>query len=144
MIKIPSEVKYLSYAGIIPILMGLVGSFDFNLVSDNFNNWLVEFGLLFSALILSFLGGCIFIFEISFNSKFNFKGILLSMFPSIWAALSLQIPMTCFLLAIGFLATLERERYLARIIELPKWWLKMRFRLTTLIVLLLIIMGFNV
>ncbi|MFL2802991.1 MAG: DUF3429 domain-containing protein [Paracoccaceae bacterium] len=144
MIIIPSNVKYLSYAGIIPILIGVIGSFDLNLMSNSINTWLVEFGLLFSALILSFLGGCLFIFEIHLKSEIDFKGILISMCPSIWAVFSLLLPMSCFFLAIGFLATLERERSLAKIIIFPNWWLKMRFRLTTLIVLLLVIMGFNV
>ena len=66
------------------------------------------------------------------------------MCPSICAAFSLLLPMSCFLLAIGFLATLERERYLAKVIIFPNWWLKIRFRLTTSMVLLLVIMGFNV
>ena len=144
MIIIPSNVKYLSYAGIIPILIGVIGSFDLNLMSNSINTWLVEFGLLFSALILSFLGGCLFIFEIHSKSDTDFKGILISMCPSICAAFSLLLPMSCFLLAIGFLATLERERYLAKVIIFPNWWLKIRFRLTTLMVLLLLIMGFNV
>ena len=63
MITIPSKVKYISYAGIIPILTGVVGSFDLSLMGNNINNWLVELGMLFSAIILSFLGGCLFIFE---------------------------------------------------------------------------------
>ena len=29
MIKIPPKVKYLSYAGIIPIIIGVIGSFDY-------------------------------------------------------------------------------------------------------------------
>ena len=145
MIIIPSKVKYISYAGMIPILMGVVGSFDLSLMGNNINNWLVELGMLFSAIILSFLGGCLFIFETHSKSEINFKGLMVSMCPSIWAVFSLLLPpMTCFLLAVGFLTTLERERYLARIIILPNWWLKMRLQLTTLMVFLLIIMGFNV
>ena len=144
MIIIPSKVKYLSYAGIIPILMGVIGSFDFSFMGNNINNCLVELGILFSAVILSFLGGCLFVFETHLKSEINFKGLMMSMCPSIWAVFSLLLPMTCFLLALGFLTTLERERYLSRIIILPNWWLKMRFQLTTSIVFLLIIMGFNV
>ena len=140
----PSNIKYLSYAGIIPILIGVIGSFDLSLMSNNFNTLLVEFGLLFSALILSFLGGCLFIFEIHLKSEIDFKGILISMCPSIWAVFSLLLPMSCFFLAIGFLATLERERSLSKIIIFPNWWLKIRFRLTTSMVLLLVVMGFNV
>ena len=144
MIIIPSKVKYISYAGMIPILMGVIGSFDLSLMGNNINNWLVELGMLFSAIILSFLGGCLFIFETHSKSEINFKGLMVSMCPSIWAVFSLLVPMSCFLLAIGFLATLERERSLSKIIIFPNWWLKIRFRLTTLMVLLLLIMGFNV
>ena len=144
MITIPSKVKYISYAGMIPILMGVIGSFDLSLMGNNINNWLVELGILFSAIILSFLGGCLFVFETHLKSKINFKGLMVSRCPSIWAVFSLLLPMTCFLLAVGFLTTLERERYLSRIIILPNWWLKMRIKLTTLMVFLLIIMGFNV
>ena len=144
MITIPSKVKYISYAGIIPTLMGVIGSFDLSLMGNNINNWLVELGMLFSAIILSFLGGCLFVFETHLKSEINSKGLMMSMCPSIWAVFSLLLPMTCFLLAVGFLTTLERERYLSRKIIFPNWWLKMRFQLTTLMVFLLIIMGFNV
>ena len=57
MIKIPSKVKYLSYAGIIPIIIGVFGSFDLNFISNNINDLLIEFGVLFGETILSFLGG---------------------------------------------------------------------------------------
>ena len=60
MIKIPSKIKYLSYAGIIPVLIGVIGSLELNFISNNINNLLVEFGLFFSAIILSFLGGGLF------------------------------------------------------------------------------------
>ena len=146
MIKIPSKIKYLSYAGIIPVLIGVIGSLELNFISNNINNLLVEFGLLFSAIILSFLGGGLFILETHYKSEINFKGLFISMCPSIWAVFSLLLPMSCFLLAIGYLATLERERSLskARTISFPNWWFKLRFQLTTLMVLLLIILGFNV
>ena len=52
MIKIPSKVKYLSYSGIIPIIIGLIGSFDLNFISNDVNDLLIEFGVLFSATIL--------------------------------------------------------------------------------------------
>ena len=146
MIKIPSKIKYLSYAGIIPVLIGVIGSLELNFISNNINNLLVEFGLFFSAIILSFLGGGLFILETHYKSEINFKGLFISMCPSIWAVFSLLLPMSCFLLAIGYLATLERERSLskARTISFPNWWFKLRFQLTTLMVLLLIILGFNV
>ena len=42
MIKIPSKVKYLSYAGIIPIIIGVFGSFDLNFISNNINDLLLS------------------------------------------------------------------------------------------------------
>ena len=146
MIKIPSKIKYLSYAGIIPVLIGVIGSLELNFISNNINNLLVEFGLFFSAIILSFLGGGLFILETHYKSEINFKGLFISMCPSIWAVFSLLLPMSCFLLAIGYLATLERERSLSksRTISFPNWWFKLRFQLTTLMIILLIILGFNV
>ena len=146
MIKIPSKIKYLSYAGIIPVLIGVIGSLELNFISNNINNLLVEFGLFFSAIILSFLGGGLFILETNYKSEINFKGLFISMCPSIWAVFSLLLPMSCFLLAIGYLATLERERSLSksRTISFPNWWFKLRFQLTTLMIILLVILGFNV
>lgn len=144
MAKIPNKVKYLSYAGIIPIIMGVIGSLDLYFISNRLNLLLVETAFFFSASILSFLGGCLFVFETHSKSEFNFKGIFISMCPSIWAVFSLLLPMTSFLLAIGFLGTLERERTLSRLIIFPNWWLKLRFSLTTLMVISLVIMGFNV
>ena len=117
--KTPLAVKFFSYAGILPIFIGVIGSFDLSIINNKLNIFLVEFGLIFSAIILSFLGGCLFIFEIHFKSKIDFRGVLISMFPSIWAVFSLNLPMTGFLIAIGFLATLERERYLSKTIK-PK------------------------
>ena len=146
MIKIPTEVKYLSYAGIIPVLMGVIGSLELSFINTNMNNSLIDFGVLFSATILSFLGGGLFILETHYKSEINFRGLFISMCPSIWAVFSLLLPMTCFLLAIGFLATLERERSLskAKIISFPNWWFKLRFRLTTAMIFLLVVLGFNV
>ena len=144
MVKIPNKVKYLSYAGIIPIILGVIGSLDLNLIGNSLNLLLVEIGLFFSASILSFLGGCLFIFETHSKSEYNFKGIFISMCPSIWAVFSLLLPMTSFLLAIGFLGTLERERILSKIIIFPNWWLKLRFQLTTAMIILLVVLGFNV
>ena len=125
----------------------MIGSFDLNFISNNINDLLIEFGVLFSAIIYFFhLGGGLFILETHYKSEIDFKGLFISMCPSIWAVLSLLLPMTCFLLAIGFLATLERERSLskAKIISFPNWWFKLRFHLTTAMIILLVVLGFNV
>ena len=143
MMIIPKPVYYLSIMGLLPVIAGAIGSLNLIFLGDEFNKWLQEFGILFSAIILSFLGGSIFIFEILLKKKIEFKGLVISMLPSIWAIAAVNLPLSSFLLAIGYLATLERERVLFRTCNLPAWWLSMRLRLTSLMILVLIIIGFN-
>ena len=140
---IPKPVYFVGLLGLLPAIAGVVGSFNFSHLGEEINHFLYEFGLLFNALILSFLGGCIFIFEILLKPKLELKGIALSMAPTLWAIIAINSPISSFLLAIGFLAALERERILVRNLKLPAWWLKMRLQLTSLMVFALILMGFN-
>ena len=143
MTVIPKPIYYLSLLGLLPVIAGVLGSFNFLMLGGEINVWLYKFGLLFSDLILSFLGGCLFVFEILLKPKLEFKGLVLSIIPSLWAIISINLPMSSFLLAIGFLAILERERILRRNCELPPGWLRMRLQLTTLLIIALIVMGFN-
>ena len=143
MTEISKPIYYLSLLGLLPVIAGVLGSFNFLMLGVEINIWLYKFGLLFSALILSFLGGCLFVFEILLKPKLEFKGLVLSIIPSLWAIISINLPMSSFLLAIGFLAILERERILRRNCKLPPGWLRMRLHLTTLLIIALIVMGFN-
>ncbi|PQM55497.1 MAG: hypothetical protein CML39_07785 [Rhodobacteraceae bacterium] len=143
MTEISKPIYYLSLLGLLPVIAGVLGSFNFLMLGVEINIWLYKFGLLFSALILSFLGGCLFVFEILLKPKLEFKGLVLSIMPSLWAIISINLPMSSFLLAIGFLAILERERILQRNCELPPGWLRVRLHLTTLLIIALIVMGFN-
>ena len=143
MTSIPKRVWYLSLAGIMPIIGATVGSFNLPFVGNLISFWLLEAGILFSALILAFLGGCIFIFEILPKAEPDLKGLCIAFLPPLWALIAVLMPASGFLLAVGYLLTLERERIMHRSGLLPAWWLKMRFRLTTLMTILLIIIGFN-
>ncbi len=129
--------------GLLPVIAGAIGSLDFVFLGEEINNGLHKFGLIFSALILSFLGGSLFVFEILLKEKIEIKGLIISMLPSIWAIGAINLPLSGFLLAIGYLATLERERILNRTCKLPTWWLGMRLRLTSFMIIFLIIIGFN-
>ena len=140
---IPKPVYYLSIMGLLPVIAGAIGSLDFVFLGEEINNGLHKFGLIFSALILSFLGGSLFVFEILLKEKIEIKGLIISMIPSIWAIGAINLPLSGFLLAIGYLATLERERILNRTCKLPTWWLGMRLRLTSFMIIFLIIIGFN-
>ena len=143
MIHIPKPIYYLSFMGLLPVIAGAIGSLDFVFLGEEINNGLHKFGLIFSALILSFLGGSLFVFEIVLKEKIEIKGLIISMLPSIWAIGAINLPLSGFLLAIGYLATLERERILNRTCKLPTWWLGMRLRLTSFMIIFLIIIGFN-
>ena len=143
MTHIPKPIYYLSFMGLLPVIAGAIGSLDFVFLGEEINNGLHKFGLIFSALILSFLGGSLFVFEILLKEKIEIKGLIISMLPSIWAIGAINLPLSGFLLAIGYLATLERERILNRTCKLPTWWLGMRLRLTSFMIIFLIIIGFN-
>ncbi|MFL2790846.1 MAG: DUF3429 domain-containing protein [Paracoccaceae bacterium] len=143
MIHKPKPIYYLSLMGLLPVIAGAIGSLDFVFLGEEINNGLHKFGLIFSALILSFLGGSLFVFEILLKEKIEIKGLIISMLPSIWAIGAINLPLSGFLLAIGYLATLERERILNRTCKLPTWWLGMRLRLTSFMIIFLIIIGFN-
>jgi len=143
MTTIPKPIYFLSLLGLLPIIAGAIGSLELLMLGKELNDWLYKFGLLFAALILSFLGGCLLVFEILLKPKLELKGLALSIMPSLWAIISINLPMSAFSLAIGFLATLERERIIQRNCKLPPWWLRMRLRLTTLIIIFLIVIGFN-
>ena len=138
MIHKPKPIYYLSLMGLLPVIAGAIGSLDFVFLGEEINNGLHKFGLIFSALILSFLGGSLFVFEILLKEKIEIKGLIISMLPSIWAIGAINLPLSGFLLAIGYLATLERERILNRTCKLPTWWLGMRLRLTSFMIIFLI------
>ena len=68
-----------------------------------------------------------------------------SVAPVLLALLSIIIPfMQSFVLALGFLVVLEIERKLHKIKSLPEWWLNLRFPMTSIVVLLLIFLGFRI
>ena len=142
MISIPNLVKFISIGGLIPVFVGaIVISFPIK-VEANLSMFFKDTSLIYAGIILSFLGGCLFLTE-CIQPKLSWKGLVFSVAPSIWAFFSLTLPMSAFSLAIGFLLVLERERIVFRTHNLPKWWLKLRFPMTAIIVILLMVIGFN-
>ena len=141
----PKLVKIFSFLGLIPVVFGMLGSFEFSLLSDIINNALINVALVYAALILSFLGGVLFGFKVSKVKNPKFWPLLFSFLPTFWALLSLQLPVfKASALAIGFLITYELDRKFFKERLLPNWWLSLRLPLTAIMVLLLIVMGFNV
>ena len=140
--KVPKSVMLASLLGLIPILVGLASTFNIGL-SENLKDELIRIAIIYSGFILSFMSGCVF-----YVSSLDRERVFLlwfSIIPVLLALLSIAIPfMQSFIIALGFLIVLEMERKLFKIKLLPEWWLNLRFPMTSLVVFLLIFMGFRI
>ena len=140
--RVPKSVMLASLLGLIPILVGLASTFNIGL-SENLKDELIRIAIIYSGFILSFMSGCVF-----YVSSLDRERVFLlwfSIIPVLLALLSIAIPfMQSFIIALGFLIVLEMERKLFKIKKLPEWWLNLRFPMTSLVVFLLIFMGFRI
>ena len=140
--KVPKSVLLVSFLGLIPIFVGLASTFNIGL-AESLKEELIRISLIYSGFILTFMSGCVF-----YVSSLEIERVLLLWFsiaPILLALLSIVIPfMQSFVLALGFLVVLELERKLHKLKSLPKWWLKLRFPMTSVVVLLLIFLGFRI
>ena len=140
--KVPKSVMLASLLGLIPILVGLASTFNIGL-SENLKDELIRIAIIYSGFILSFMSGCVF-----YVSSLDRERVFLlwfSIIPVLLALLSIAIPfMQSFVIALGFLIVLEMERKLFKITTLPEWWLNLRFPMTSIVVFLLIFMGFRI
>ena len=140
--KVPKSVMLASLLGLIAILVGLVSTFNIGLL-ESLREELIRIAIIYSGFILSFMSGCVF-----YVSSLDRERVFLlwfSIIPVLLALLSIAIPfMQSFVIALGFLIVLEIERKLFKIKTLPEWWLNLRFPMTTIVVFLLIFMGFRI
>ena len=140
--KVPKSVMLASFLGLIPILMGVASTFNIG-VSESFKEDLIRVAIIYSGFILSFISGCIF--YVSSLERGRVLLLWLSVVPVLLALLSIIIPiMKSFVLALGFLLVLEIERKLHKLKSLPEWWLNLRFPMTSVVILLLIFLGFRI
>ena len=139
---VPKSVVLASLLGLIPIFIGIASTFNVGL-SENLKEDFIRIAIIYSGFILSFMSGCVF-----YVSSLERERVLLlwfSVLPVLLALLSISIPfMQTFMLALGFLVVLELERKLHKQNSLPEWWLKLRFPMTSVVVLLLIFLGFRI
>ena len=139
---VPKSVVLASLLGLIPILMGLVSTFNIGL-NAGLKEDFIRIALIYSEFILSFMSGCIF-----YVASLERDRVLLLWFsitPVLLALISITIPfMQSFVLALGFLVVLEIERKLYKFRALPEWWLNLRFPMTSIVVFLLVFMGFRI
>ena len=140
--KVPKSVMLASLLGLIPILVGLASTFNIGL-SENLKDELIRIAIIYSGFILSFMSGCVF--YISSLDRERVFLLWFSIVPVLLALLSVAVPfMQSFVIALGFLIVLEIERKLYKIKTLPEWWLNFRLPMTTIVVFLLIFMGFRI
>ena len=140
--RVPKRVMLASFLGLIPILVGLASTFKIGL-SESLKEELIRIAIIYSGFILSFMSGCVF--YISSLDRERVFLLWFSIVPVLLALLSVALPfMQSFVIALGFLIVLEIERKLYKIKTLPEWWLNLRFPMTTIVVFLLIFMGFRI
>ena len=139
---VPKSVVLASLLGLIPIFIGIASTFNIG-INESLKEDIIRIAIVYSGFILSFMSGCVF-----YVSSLERKGVLLLWFsitPVLLALLSIVIPfMQSFVLAFGFLVVLEIERKLYKLKSLPEWWLKLRFPMTSVVVMLLIFLGFRI
>ena len=140
--RVPKSVMLASLLGLIPILVGLASTFNIGL-RESLKEELIRIAIIYSGFILSFMSGCVF-----YVSSLDRERVFLlwfSIVPVLLALLSVAVPfMQSFVIALGFLIVLEIERKLYKIKTLPEWWLNLRLPMTTIVVFLLIFMGFRI
>ncbi len=140
--RVPKSVLLASFLGLIPILVGLASTFKIGL-SESLREELIRIAIIYSGFILSFMSGCVF--YISSLDRERVFLLWFSIVPVLLALLSVAVPfMQSFVIALGFLIVLEIERKLYKFKTLPEWWLNLRFPMTTIVVFLLIFMGFRI
>jgi len=139
---VPKSVVIASLLGLIPIFMGLASTFNIGL-PQGLKEDFIRIAIIYSGFILSFMSGCVF--YVSSLERERDLLIWFSIVPVLLALLSIIIPfMQTFVLALGFLMILEIERKLNKLRSLPQWWLNLRFPMTSIVVILLIFLGFRI
>ena len=140
--RVPKSVVLASLLGLIPILAGLASTFNIGL-RESLKEELIRIAIIYSGFILSFMSGCMF--YVSSLDKERVFLLWFSIVPVLLALLSVAVPfMQSFVIALGFLIVLEIERKLYKFKTLPEWWLNLRFPMTSIVVFLLIFMGFRI
>ena len=140
--RVPKSVMLASFLGLIPILVGLASTFKIGL-SESLKEEFIRIAIIYSGFILSFMSGCVF--YISSLDRERVFLLWFSIVPVLLALLSVAVPfMQSFVIALGFLIVLEIERKLYKFKTLPEWWLNLRLPMTTIVVFLLIFIGFRI
>ena len=140
---VPRSVLTISLLGLAPFAMGAVLSFKLKAIPEDLSEVLFKASLHYAAFILCFLSGCVFFSCLNETKKTSY--LWLSIIPVILSLFALSFSfLTGFILALGFLYLLEIERKLFKAQVMPFWWISLRMPMTILVLICLIITGFNV
>ena len=142
--QIPKTIQIIAALGLLPFFFGSMATFKVSILDFDTKVLLIKFSILYAGLILSFLGGCLFGFESISGKNPNKIRLWLSIVPSIWSLIALQIPyFSASILALGFLVVYEFDRKSSLAGVVPGWWLTLRLPLTAIVILNLAIIGFH-
>ena len=140
---VPKSVLTISLLGLIPFFIGSLLSFNLKIIPLEEATFLLKASLQYGAFILCFLSGIVFFACVNEPEKTGY--LWLSIMPVILSLFAFSFPfLTGFVLALGFLYLLEIERKLFKLQLMPFWWINLRMPMTILVLICLIIMGFNV
>lgn len=127
--------KLLGYFGLIPFIVFTIGSWiQIPMVSDS-----PYILITYAAVILSFMGAIYWGIAMSNPKEDNPRYFIISIMPVLiaWASLLMSESYAIILLIIGFIGLIIYDWALEKSLKLPSWYLPMRKRLTTVVILCL-------
>ena len=140
---VPKSVLTISLLGLVPFVIGSLLSFKIDIIPQRESDLFLKASLQYATFILCFMSGCVFFSCL--NETERTSDLWRSIIPVILSLFALSLPfLTGFILALGFLYLLEIERKLFKAQVMPSWWISLRMPMTILVLICLIIMGFNV
>ena len=143
MSTVPKVIKVISVLGLTPFILGVVATFRLSVFEPHLNKVIIDLAISYGALILSFLGGCLFGFECLKKSGPSNLRPWIAILPTLWALIALQISnFSASILAVGFLLVYEFDRKAYSVGIVPTWWLSLRLPLTFSVILALSVIGF--
>ncbi|MCH9646449.1 MAG: DUF3429 domain-containing protein [Proteobacteria bacterium] len=129
--------KLLGYSGLIPFILFTIGIWiQIPMVSDS-----PYILITYVAVILSFMGAIHWGIAISNPKEDNFRYFIINVKPALmaWATLLVPESYAIILLVIGFIALIMYDWAAEKSLKLPSWYLPMRKKLTTVVILCLCI-----
>ncbi len=144
-VDIPSTAAWLGAGGALPFLGGAAAAaFDPGVIGAQ----AVAVVIVYGAVILSFLGGVFWGIAVVRGGPVGGgddrdRLLLIGVMPSLagWGAALAPASAACFLLAAIFLLVLFADRWAAHRRWMPRWWMRLRVRLSLIVAAFLTITG---